>query len=409
MMLSNAEESQDNWRGIMENNRALAAQNAFVSFELLPIEKDEIDTKQYSKLPISQLSALGTAFDPIASAVQSVFSESGKSGVYWVNTQGKQMFTKSTGEGFIGSLQAANGGVGGGQAIMTPLDLNLNPGMLFMAMALYTIENKLDTIAETTKEILAFLELKEKAELQGDLKYLTEVLNDFKYNWNNEKFKDAKYIKVLDIKQDSERKIAFYQKQIEGKIKRKSFLHGNKDVKARIKKIDSDFEGYQLAVYLLAFSSFLEVMLLENFDSMYLSGISEKVNNQHLSYMELYTECYNQIEKYSQSSVESNLIKGASVISNVAGKTLEKIPVVKNLPFDEAFIKSSDKLSEFNAELSSRTIVKLTKRKDASILQFIDNIDTVNKLYNEPLEMLIDSESIYFTTPGRQIVSASET
>ena len=54
----------------------------------------------------------------------------------------------------------------------------MNPTMPFMAIALHSIDKKLDAIQETQKELLAFLEQKEKSKLKSDLIYLTDVPSD---------------------------------------------------------------------------------------------------------------------------------------------------------------------------------------------------------------------------------------
>ena len=118
-----------------------------------------------TKIPLSDLSTLGVAFQPLTAAIQTVVSGGGGSGLYYVNTKGMQMF--STSEGYIGSLKTATGAVGGGQARMTALPCDST--MLFMAVALMGINQKLDNIQEAQQEILAFLEEKERAVLQGNL------------------------------------------------------------------------------------------------------------------------------------------------------------------------------------------------------------------------------------------------
>ena len=148
-----------------------------------------------------------------------------------------------------------------------------------MALALANIDKKLDDIKEMQKEILNFLVMKEKSDLRGDLNFLADVLNNYKYNWNNEKYKNSNHIKVLDIRQAAERKILFYRERITTKIQSKSIFHIDQDVKKQLDQIQSEFKDYQLALYLFSFSSFLEVMLLENFDSAYLDGISQKIEN----------------------------------------------------------------------------------------------------------------------------------
>lgn len=177
-------------------------------------------TANATKIPLSQLSALGVAFEPLTAAIQTAISGAGGSGLYYVNTKGMQMF--STREGFIGSLQSAAGTVGGGQARMTALACD--PTMLFMAVALINMDKKLNAIQETQKEILDFLEEKERAALQGNLNVLNDVISSYKYNWENETFKSNKHILVQQIKKESETSIILYRDQIAKRLK-KAFLY----------------------------------------------------------------------------------------------------------------------------------------------------------------------------------------
>jgi len=109
--------------------------------------------------------------------------------------------------------------VGGGQARLNPLIFD--PKMIFMAAVFANIEKKLDNILEMQQEIVDFMVRKERSELRGDLNYLSDILNNYKYNWNNDKYKNNNHIKVLDIKETAERKIDFYRDQIEQKIQKK--------------------------------------------------------------------------------------------------------------------------------------------------------------------------------------------
>ncbi|WP_418816841.1 hypothetical protein [Pseudoruminococcus massiliensis] len=148
----------------------------------------------YTPLPISSLAAYGTAFQPLATAVQTAVSGAGGSGIYYVNTAGKTMFQMKGTNNFIGSLQTSTGMVGGGQEQMTPLACD--PTMLFMAAALANIDKKLNAIQDMQKE---------KADLKGNLNFLFDVFNNYKYNWNNEMYKNSNHIKVLDIRQEAEK------------------------------------------------------------------------------------------------------------------------------------------------------------------------------------------------------------
>ena len=93
-------------------------------------------------------------------AIQSLTSGAGGSGFYYVNTHGSQMFQFANSSNYLGSLKAANGGVGGGQAALTQLPCN--PTMLFMSAALMNLEKKLDDIRALQQDILDYLKHRRK-------------------------------------------------------------------------------------------------------------------------------------------------------------------------------------------------------------------------------------------------------
>lgn len=360
------------------------------------LKESEVGVSNYTPLPLSRLAAYGTAFQPLATAVQTAVNGAGGSGIYYVNTAGKTMFQMKGTNNFIGSLQTSTGMVGGGQAKMTPLACD--PTMIFMAAALANVEKKLEAIQDMQKEMMDFLVQKEKADLKGDLNFLFDVFNNYKYNWNNEMYKNSNHIKVLDIRQEAEKKITFYREQIIAKVNKKSFIHSDQTVNKQLQMVQDQFKDYQLALYLLGFSSFLEVMLLGNFDKDYLTGISDKLEKYSLNYRELYTKCYDEIESYSSTSVQSSMLKGIAKASTSVGKFVEKIPVISKGQADEALIAAGDKLDELNAGKLRKQMSSLIERQSNSIRPFIENIDTVNELCNKPVQLLVDKENLYIST-----------
>lgn len=362
------------------------------------LQESEVGVTNYTPLPLSRLAAYGTAFQPLATAVQMAVSGAGGSGIYYVNTAGKTMFQMKGTKNYIGSLQTSTGMVGGGQARMTPLACD--PTMLFMAAALANIDKKLNAIQDMQQEMMDFLVQKEKADLKGNLKFLHDVLDNYKYNWNNTMYKNSNHIKVLDIRQEAEKKITFYREQIIVKVNKKSFLHSDQTVNKQLQAVQDKFTDYQFALYLLGFSSFLEVMLLENYDADYLSGISSKLEDYSFKYRELYTKCYDEIEGYSSTSVQSSVLKGIAKASNSVGKFVEKIPVISKGQADEALIAAGDKLDKINAVKHRKQMSALIEHQSNSVRPFIENIDTVNELYNKPVQLLVDKDNLYFATIG---------
>ena len=82
------------------------------------------------------------------------------------------------------------------------------------------------------------------------------------------------------------------------------------EVKNILKRVQTQFKDYQLALYLYAYSAFLEVMLLGNYSEGYLSSIEQRIAEYAYQYRALYTECYNRLESYSNSTVQAEMLAG---------------------------------------------------------------------------------------------------
>ena len=344
-----------------------------------------------TKIPLANLSALGVAFQPLTTAIQTAVTGGGGSGLYYVNTKGMQMF--STSEGFIGSLKSASGTVGGGQARMTALACD--PTMLFMAAALMNIEKKLDAFQETQEEILEFLEEKERAVLQGNLNVLGDILSNFKYNWDNDTYKTNKHILVQQIKKEAEASIILYRDQIAKRLKKRSLIHGDQEVKGTLKKLQTQFKDYQLALYLYSYSTFLEVMLLGNFCEGYLNSVEQRITEYSFQYRTLYTECYSLMEDYSKSSIQAGMLTGLAVASKFMGETIAKVPVISKSRIDENLIEASGKLDRHGEKRTTSALEGLVQTRMSVTLPFTENIRAVNDLYNKPVAYLFDSENVY--------------
>ncbi|WP_310603610.1 hypothetical protein [Anaerosporobacter sp.] len=363
--------------------------------------KMNIDMKEVQKFPVDKAAALGAAFQPLSQLASYTAGGVGQSGLYFVNTAGKTMF--QSGGHYIGNLQSASGGVGGGLARMTQVPLD--PTMLCMAVVIMAVEKKLDAIYEAQKEMLAFLEMKEEAKLKGNLNALADVLNNYKFNWDNEKFKDHKHILVQDIKRDAEQSIILYKEQLTKSIKKNALLRSDQEVKSTLNKIMNRLNDYQLALYTFSFSSFLEVMLLENFNSNYLNSISGKIKEYSVDYTALYEKCVEKIQNDSKDSLEGYALKGLSKICSGAGKLVEQIPVISKSQIDENLIKAGGILQDINTNRTQNVTRMLTDNQSNYISAFVENIQTIENLYNRPVQLMFDSENIYIAATPSHIKS----
>ncbi|HZK27820.1 MAG TPA: hypothetical protein VFD00_09840 [Thermoclostridium sp.] len=376
----------------MENKDALV--QLMMDIEYYPpseLVKMNIDITETQKFSIEEAAALGVSFKSLKQLTNYTADAAGQSGLYFVNTSGKTMF-KSGGK-YIGNLKAADGGVGGGIAKMTKVPLD--PAILCMAVAFMAIDKKLDAIHEAQKNILAFLELKEEAKLKGNLNALADVLNNYKFNWDNDNYKNHKHILVQDIKREAEQSIILYREQLAKTLRKKSMFYSDQSIKATLNKTMTSLNDYQLALYTFSFSSFLEVMLLENFDTNYLNSIANKIHEYYSDYTELYEKCAEKIEKNSNASLGGYVLKGLSKLSGNTGKAVKKIPVISKSQLDKNLFKASDTLQDAHITKTQNIMQILADSQTDYISPFVDNIHTLDNLYNQPLQLMFDSENIY--------------
>ena len=390
--------------------RAMTEMECYI--ECYPVIQEEVAIQEYTKVPLGQLSAMGATFASVAPALKNIFKGAQSSGV------GEQLYRMRIPNGlrFGESLQIAKDGGLLGNVVnksgtitqRARFDLvkngagvvaQINPAVMLMAVAITAVTKKLDQIEEAQKDIIEFLQLKEKAVLKGNIAVLQEILDEYKYNWDNDKYKNNKHIQVQEIKRDAEQSIIFCREQIEKKVSKKGLLHSDRDVKAKIQKVQYEFNDYELAMYIFAFSSFLEVMLLENFDAGYLNAVTSKIQLYAGQYHDLHEKCYQMIEGDSKTSIEAYALKGVAGLNRVLGKGIAKIPKISDGQIDENLIEAGDKVQNFSEKRTENTMELFAHEHCTCVNPFVDNINAVKRIYNEPVEVLFDSENIYFSLP----------
>lgn len=385
----------------LETARKNELLKAMSATELAPLEvKNEISVQTYSKIPLSRLTALGTGFEPVVTAIQQVTSHGqATSGFYKVTIpKGTHLAQFKEKSGFLGTAVGEHGIVG--QAQLNPL--LCDPTTLLAAAALASIDKKLDAIQEVQQEMLDFFAQKEKSALKADLNFLMDIQNNYKYNWNSEKYKAANHAKVLDIRQEAARQIDFYQEQIKKQLGKKALLHSDHDVQKMLEKVQGEFKEYQLALYIYGFAYFLEVVLQENYEKAYLSAIAKRIDEMAFQYREFYSLAYSQIENLSKSSLQAHLFGGLSAINKGAGTAIAKIPGINKSQIDETLIEAGERIGAYKNRRVQTTMQQLLERQSSCVRPFIDNINAVNRLYNEPVTLIFNHDTLYLGSPPDQ-------
>ena len=117
-----------------------------------------------------------------------------------------------------------------------------------------------------------------------------------------------------------------------------------------------------------------------------------------MKYRELYTQCYEEISGYSSASIQSSLLNVLSKKTKAVGNIIKKIPAVKDTQVDETLIAAGEKLENIGTEKVRKQMKQLIERQSNFVGPFIDNIDTINQLNNNPVQLLVDKDNLYIAT-----------
>lgn len=166
-----------------ENGQEMELIRSMTAVEIKPeTAREELSSRNYSKVPLSRITALGVGFEPLTAALQQVLSGGeAVSGIYRVTILAGTHLAQ-----FKGSTDFLGAALGAGrieaQARLNPLIFSpAAVGTLLMAATLANIDKKLDAIQETQQEMLDFLKAKERSALMGGLEFLADVFNNYKY------------------------------------------------------------------------------------------------------------------------------------------------------------------------------------------------------------------------------------
>lgn len=379
----------------------IAQQAADEIVRLAPTDID-IDLAPAVKVPLDQIAALGTGFASIPEQFRTITMQNNGTLMEAFDEFGKQLNIAelqkfSDGSGSLGSLRDATGfhQVRLREAPSASFTTPINPATIAMAVALSQINQKLDSIQQTQQEMFDYLKQQDKAKLRGDLQTLVDMMDGYRFNWNNPAFRQNKHAKALDIRQDAEQSIIHLRAQIKTKLAEKGLITSRIGVSQQLDEVLDRLKEYQLSLYLYSFAAFAEVMMLENFDKDYLKAIAGKIEERSIQYRQVYTECYDAIESRSEKALDSTVLGGLSTAGKALGGFIKKTRIGDLTPIDEALEGAGEGIGSFNESQTEKLLEKLRLAKTPEVRAFSDSLASVNALYNKPARILADSENIY--------------
>ena len=365
------------------------------------IPRDEIAARCRFKLNKEDLVSIGGPIAAVAGEMAKlVINPTNNEGLYrcvFPNGISGTLAQAKDGSGYLGTIM--NNGIAG-QARWIPVEgsattIPINPATIAIAITLAGINKKLDDIRQTQNDILNFLENDKESKLKGSVNALSEIMKDYRYNYDNATWKNGKFVIGSDIKTKAGNSIIFYRKAVKSEMDKRNAIHNNQQAQKIINKVQYDIKCYQLSLYLYAYASFVEIILGDNYNSEYLDNVMGRIEINSYQYRIDYTDCYDMLSEYSRTTVETAALKGLGSASKNVGKAIAKIPVIRKGPVDEALIAAGNSAKKISNKTSERVLNEFSEKRDPGVRFFVESIETINTMNNQAIVMMFDQDNIY--------------
>ena len=172
--------------------------------------------------PLGEMASLGALFSALPNAFSTIVqaNNSGKVLYEAIFPVAGKLAQAKDGSGALGAIVQKGKGVVGQarfKEVQGVAQGAAGTSMMFMALAIMAVNKSLKDISENQKSIISFLEVDKESKLKGDLIVLSDIVEDYQHNWNNEQYRTNREMQILDIKRDAEQNILFFQEMIEKK------------------------------------------------------------------------------------------------------------------------------------------------------------------------------------------------
>lgn len=377
-----------------KENYSLVEMNNYM---LADVRKEDIGKNSYI-LPVSKLLKISPIAIPVANHIQRITEQKLNSSdkIYRITNLEKNDSLKAMRDGkvFWGSIKKSDG-----SSVMAKLEevnpnhlKQLDPTVMMMAVTLEIIRQELSEIKELSEKIISFLEHDKESEIESDLEILNRSIRDFRFNLENEKYINNNYKQVMDIKRTANKNMLFYKKQIKEELLKDNFITTENSMNYMIDEIQKKFKYYRLSLYIYSFSTFMEVLLLGNYKSDYLSLKKNELNELDNEYSEIFNNVLEYIKNNADKSLESNVLTGLGSAGKVIG-SLAEIVKVKNV--NGWLNEQGDNLIQSGQSIKDRYSAKFNEMKESNSKPFIEQIDKVECIYNKTKEIYFDKDNIY--------------
>ena len=372
---------------------------------LFDARRTELLPSNTISMPIAELSTLGAGVSSLLPALRTITTTTTMdvAGLFRVANQASGDVLKMAKNGNAwGAMKTAAGrskmvqlAEAGPLTATSEVVAAINPATMMMAVALFSIEQKLGDIEEMQKQILQHMEFEKESSVEGDVEQLMSIITKYKHNWDNDKFVASNHKMVNDIQRTARAHMISYQKEVNTLLDSKKFVLSQAQVNSKMSELLKKFKYYRLSLYTFALSSLLEIMLSGNFKEEYITGIKQEMEKCAETYRDLFGKCSIYLEKLSDSSLDTNLLKGVGNVSKFTGKIIGAIPIVEKWPVDEFLQDSGNKLKKNALGIKQKVVRSFAEISNPGTGMFIAKMADMVKIYNHTSEICFDEKNIY--------------
>ena len=364
-----------------------------------------VESKDTMSVPITELSTLGAAVSSLIPALNTVTQTTtiAADGLYTLANAGVGDVLKVAKNGnFWGAFKTADGAskfsqlqAAGPISATTQTVAAFNPATMLMAVSLFSIEQELGKIEEMQKQILSFLEIEKESEIEADVETLMGIINKYKFNWDNEHFVASNHKLVIDIQRTARKNMNAYQKKIMEILGKKQYIVVQNNVNQAYSNLEKKFKYYRLSLYTFSLASLMEIMLSGNFKEEYISGVKTEIKGLSDAYRDLFNKGSRYLEKLSEASLESNVLKGVGTAGKTVGKLIGSIPIIEKGPVDELLQDGGSHLKKSAAGMEKKVVHHFAALSNPGTTIFMDKMQDMIKIYNHTERICFDNKKIY--------------
>lgn len=142
-------------------------------------------------------------------------------------------------------------------------------------------------------------------------------------------------------------------------------------------------------------ASLLEILLIENFEDEYLTGVTERLLDMSKQQSLFYEHCREGIERYARSTAESFFTGIGSGVVKGVGEVLSWLPFVNDTGADKALKSAGDSMDKSIDDRVQRKFTEIDSFKVGATEKYAEDIKELGVMYRSPLTFTFNQEKVY--------------